>query len=90
MPKFIRKSQLQEIIGLTPRHIDRLEKAGNFPIRIRLGQRSVAWYEDEIIKWLETRPRGPALPPLTNTKSNVLELDEIIELTLKNIDRGKP
>ena len=63
MPNIIRKSELKRLTGLSPRHIDRLEKAGKFPNRIQLGQRSVGWYEYELIKWIESRPRGPSLPP---------------------------
>ena len=36
-------------------HVDRLEKAGNFPRRIKLGANSVAWFEDEVDAWLEER-----------------------------------
>ena len=73
---------------LSPRHIDRLEKADKFPSRTQLGQRSVGWYEDDIIKWLDTRPHGPASTPLTDIQPNVVELDEIIKLTLQNIPEG--
>jgi predicted DNA-binding transcriptional regulator AlpA len=39
----------------------RLEKRGQFPERIRLGQNSVAWRLDEVQAWIETRSkaRGP-------------------------------
>ena len=36
-------------------HIDRLEKDGLFPRRIKLGQNAVAWFEDELDAWLEAR-----------------------------------
>lgn len=65
MSKIIRKSQIKEITGFSPRHIDRLEKAGKFPIRIQLGQRSVGWHEQEIIEWLESRPRGSGAAPFS-------------------------
>ena len=73
MQKIIRKSQLKEITGLSPRHIDRLEKAGKFPTRIQLSLRAVGWYEDEIIQWLNTRPRGPAVAPLSDIESSTTE-----------------
>jgi len=63
MSKIIRKIQIKEITGLSPRHIDRLEKAGKFPSRIQLGPRSVGWQEQDIIDWLESRPRGPTTTP---------------------------
>lgn len=65
MSKIIRKSQIKEITGFSPRHIDRLEKAGKFPIRIQLGPRAVGWHEQEIIEWLESRPRGGAAAPFS-------------------------
>lgn len=33
-------------------HVDRLEKAGQFPRRIKLGANSVAWIEEEVDAWL--------------------------------------
>ena len=36
-------------------HIDRLEKAGQFPKRVKLAENSVAWLEDEIIAWQAER-----------------------------------
>jgi len=77
MQNIIRKSQIKKITGLSPRHIDRLEKAGKFPSRLQLGPKSVGWYENEITDWLNNRLRGPALAPLTDTESNVVDLDEL-------------
>lgn len=36
-------------------HIARLEKAGKFPKRIRLGQNRVAWLSSAIEEWIEDR-----------------------------------
>ena len=44
-------------VGLSRSTIDRLEKANLFPRRIRLGANSVAWFSDEIDKWLEERTK---------------------------------
>jgi predicted DNA-binding transcriptional regulator AlpA len=35
-------------IGLSRRHIDRLEANGDFPVRVKVGERHVAWVESEI------------------------------------------
>jgi predicted DNA-binding transcriptional regulator AlpA len=35
-------------IAFTRRHIDRLESNGDFPVRVAVGQRHVAWVESEI------------------------------------------
>ncbi|HEV2678725.1 MAG TPA: AlpA family phage regulatory protein [Aliidongia sp.] len=36
-------------------HIDRLEKAGKFPLRVHLTPGTVAWVEGEIDEWLQRR-----------------------------------
>jgi prophage regulatory protein len=36
-------------------HCLRLEKAGKFPKRVKLGENSVAYVESEILAWLEAR-----------------------------------
>lgn len=43
-------------------HISRLEKAGQFPQRVQLGQCRVAWCYKEICQWIEERiaRRDPA------------------------------
>jgi prophage regulatory protein len=40
-------------------HVDRLEKAGNFPARVQLSAHRVAWLESEIDEWILSRARGP-------------------------------
>jgi prophage regulatory protein len=36
----------------------RLERAGQFPSRVRLGPAAVGWYEDEVDEWVRSRVRG--------------------------------
>jgi prophage regulatory protein len=62
--KFVRFPDLRERFGLTwtRMHIDRLEKAGRFPKRVSLTNRSVAWLEDEIIAWQDERIAARDLP----------------------------
>ena len=43
------------MVSYSKAHIDRLEVAGLFPKRIRLGQGRVAWVEDEVISWIKQR-----------------------------------
>lgn len=43
-------------------HVDRLERAGQFPQRRRLGQARVVWELIEIEEWIDTRPRCHQLP----------------------------
>ena len=36
--------------------------AGEFPKPIRVGKRSVRWFEDEIVEWMESRERAGSQP----------------------------
>lgn len=53
--KLLSKRQVKEIILYSFAHIDRMEKAGLFPKRVRLGQHRVGWVEQEVYEWLQTR-----------------------------------
>jgi prophage regulatory protein len=46
-------------VSFTRQYVDRLERQGRFPRRVRLGANSVAWFEDEIDAWLDSLERGP-------------------------------
>jgi prophage regulatory protein len=41
-------------------------RKGLFPEPVQIGPNKIGWYEDEIQKWLESRPRGfmPVRPEL--------------------------
>ena len=39
----------------SPQHIARLEAAGLFPKRVRLGAGRVGWVEQEVLNWLTLR-----------------------------------
>jgi prophage regulatory protein len=62
---------LTERVPLHPSTIWRMEAAGRFPKRIRLGTRAVGWLEHEVNAWIAERARGCAKPPetLKRTKS---------------------
>lgn len=51
----LRTQQLREYIGLSRTTIWRLEKSGQFPKRVRLGQNSVGWLKGDVDTWLESR-----------------------------------
>jgi prophage regulatory protein len=55
--RFIRFAQLRSSKGIpfSRVHIGRLERAGRFPKRVRLGANTVAWREDEIDAWSAAR-----------------------------------
>jgi prophage regulatory protein len=58
MPNILRVSEVARRVGLSRTTIWRRERSGDFPLRIRLGGRSVGWLDSEVEEWLESRPRG--------------------------------
>ena len=53
--RILSKRQLKELVLYSPQHVARLEKAGTFPKRIKLGPNRVGWVEDEVLDWLQKR-----------------------------------
>ncbi len=60
--RILSKRQLKELVLYSPQHIARLEKAGNFPLRVKLGQARVGWIESEVLDWLQERIDGREKP----------------------------
>jgi prophage regulatory protein len=54
-PTILRKSEAARRVGLSVRHLERLEAASQFPRRIRLSTNSAGWIESEVMQWLEDR-----------------------------------
>lgn len=63
--KFIRRTELLEVTGLSATTIWRLEKSGNFPARRQTSPNSVSWIESEVQSWLESRQ-----PVISETKNH--------------------
>ncbi len=64
--RLLSKKQVREKVLYSPAHIARLEKAGTFPKRVRLGQGRVGWVEQEIDDWLKAliaKRDGPMTSP---------------------------
>ena len=63
----VNRKQLRELgVCLSFAHIDRLEKRGRFPRRIKLGnhrESRVVWRYKEVLDWIEAR--AAQTPPLT-------------------------
>ena len=55
--KLVSKKELKSIYGVpySPAHIARLEAAGQFPKRVRLGACRVAWLAAEVQGWIDER-----------------------------------
>jgi prophage regulatory protein len=56
--RLLSKKDLRQLVLYSPAQIDRLEKAGRFPQRVRLGPCRVGWVEEEVLAWLEIRLRA--------------------------------
>jgi|TARA_B110000091_G_scaffold87905_1_gene96551 prophage regulatory protein len=55
LEKFIMLPQVQEIVPYSASHLWRLECAGQFPQRVRLGGNRVAWLQSEVNSWVESK-----------------------------------
>ncbi len=63
--RYILSPELLELVPKSAITLWRWEKKGLFPKRLRLGPHSVCWDRQEVLEWLESRPRGPASSELT-------------------------
>jgi prophage regulatory protein len=53
--RIIGAKELRSMIPYSPMHIWRLERAGQFPRRIRLGPNRVGWSLIEVTGWMEAK-----------------------------------
>lgn len=53
--KFLRKPQVLDRVGLSNSAMYELIKSGHFPKQVQLGARSVAWLEDDINQFIESK-----------------------------------
>ncbi len=63
--RLLSKRAVRELVLYSPQHIDRLEKAGGFPKRVRLGNNRVGWIEEEVLDWLQQRIDARDMPTET-------------------------
>lgn len=52
-----RLADIKSMTRLSRSTIDRLERKGEFPERIRLSKSAIGWRLDEVRAWLDRRPR---------------------------------
>jgi prophage regulatory protein len=57
--RVIRQKEAIRLTGLSRTSLWRLERAGLFPLRRRIGRQAVGYDCRDIEHWLATRPRGP-------------------------------
>ena len=53
--QLITRPELLKLVPYTIRHIYRMEKAGKFPARVKIGANRGAWVRSEVLRWLELR-----------------------------------
>ena len=53
--RLIDRHELRTLVPLHPTQVARLEAAGMFPKRIRIGRARVAWSLLEVLAWIEER-----------------------------------
>jgi prophage regulatory protein len=58
--RLIRLAELLARTGLSRSTLYRLEADGQFPRRVKLGKRSVAWRESQLLEWIESRSYAAA------------------------------
>ena len=51
----IRSEELLTMVPYSANHIRRLEAAGTFPRRLRIGSNRVAWLREEVDAWLRSK-----------------------------------
>lgn len=56
--RVLRLPEVIALVGLCKSQIYALMKLGLFPTSIKIGRRAVGWFQDEILHYLETRPRS--------------------------------
>ena len=63
--RLIGKSELLTMVPFTIQHIYRLEKVGQFPRRVQVGQHRVAWVQSEIEAYIAVRIAQRSVRPST-------------------------
>jgi prophage regulatory protein len=64
--RLIDKKELRKLVLYSDSQIARLENQGEFPKRLRLGQRRVAWVLSDVMGWVEQRAKAAKSRQLSN------------------------
>lgn len=70
--RIIREKEPRMIVPYSSMHIWRLEKAGRFPQRIRLGPNRIGWSLREVSEWLAARKAERPNPKATSLSTSSL------------------
>lgn len=55
--KILRVKEVSELLSLSKSTIWRLRREGDFPEPLKLGPKSVGWYESDVTAWIKSRNR---------------------------------
>jgi len=55
--RVIRRKDIRDYVGLCPHWCVKLEKRGQFPRRVKLGERATGWLASDLDRWLESKRR---------------------------------
>ena len=83
--KIHRQAEVSAITGLSGPTISRRERAGLFPKRIKISERSSGWRSDEIQRWIEERTAASR----TSGAAEVAPAQDMAELGRKSRDTVK-
>ena len=62
MTRLLRKREAAERLGVCVRTLERWERLGKFPARVKLGPNTTGWTEEDIDEWLRSRARVSSKP----------------------------
>ena len=58
IPALLTRRDVQRITGYSRAHLYAEMRRGRFPLPLRLSPKNVRWVGEEVIKWIESRPRA--------------------------------
>ncbi len=62
-PQLLKLAEVQEMTGLAVSTIYQAMAEGRFPKPLKVGARGVRWRLDEVLAWIDSRPRGGSARP---------------------------
>ena len=62
--RLLTRREVEEWTGFSGSSIYRKMRDGSFPLAIKIGDRSVRWHEQDLDRWLSSRPRATGDHPL--------------------------
>ena len=67
--RLLDRHQVERIVRMPRSTLYQAMAESDFPKPIRVGKRSVRWFEDEIVAWMESRERAGSPPARARTSS---------------------